>query len=171
MEGKIVTDICVLAFFMTLIVLRKYLFTEGFLEFLKKYWIWLSAIIVGTVFILGDILEFKRTFSGISDTISDARYSGFIFLICAFLIVYFFLYGYFSVHISSLRNRRGIWKKWQIIYVPIAPLLPIYRTYEYFVTGRYNILDVVIFVFFIGTVIYVSHFLLKETFFSKEKSE
>ena len=36
MEGKIVTDISILIFFMVSIALRKYLFTEGFLKFLKE---------------------------------------------------------------------------------------------------------------------------------------
>lgn len=156
-EGKIITDICVLVFFMILIALRKYLFTERFSKFLKENWFVFGLAIVGFLMIV--IPE------------EPSPYQNFIVIIGAFLIVYFFVYSYFSVHILSLRNRRGIWKKWQILYVSIAPILPIYRAYEYFTTKPYHSLDIVIFVFFLGTVVFVSRFLLKEMFFSKGKGE
>lgn len=153
MEGKIITDVCILVFFIVLIALRKYFFTKRFSKFLKENWFVFGLAIVGILMIV--IPE------------EPSSYQNFIVIIGAFLIVYFFIYGYFSVHISSLRNRRGIWKKWQILYVSIAPILPIYRAYEYFTTEQYHSLDIVIFVFFLGTVVFVSRFLLKEMFFSK----
>jgi len=142
---------------MILIALRKYLFTERFSKFLKENWFVFGLAIVGFLMIV--IPE------------EPSPYQNFIVIIGAFLIVYFFVYSYFSVHILSLRNRRGIWKKWQILYVSIAPILPIYRAYEYFTTKPYHSLDIVIFVFFLGTVVFVSRFLLKEMFFSKGKGE
>jgi len=155
MEGKIVTDICVLAFFMILIALRRYLFTEGFLKFLKKYYIvFFPLIILPLIHFIPE---------------EPSSYQEFILIICAFLIVYFFLYGYFVVNIASLRDRKGIWKKWQIAVLPFISILTFDQAYDYFTTEPYHSLDIVIFVFFLCTVIYVSHFLLKETFFSKEE--
>ncbi|RLF96282.1 hypothetical protein DRN50_02055, partial [Thermococci archaeon] len=85
----------------------------------------------------------------------------------ALFVLYFFLFGYFKVDISMLRKRRGFKKKAQIIYFPLLSLFGIYAAYDYFTTQPYHILDIIIFVFFLGFVIYVSRFLLKETFFSK----
>jgi len=42
MESKILTDLVVLAFFILLIAFKRYLFTEGFLKFLKENWFWFS---------------------------------------------------------------------------------------------------------------------------------
>jgi len=153
MEGKIVIDIGVLAFFMILIALRKYLFTEGFLEFLKKYW---PAFGFPVAIILVAFIPEE-----------PSPYQEFILFICGLFIVYFFIYGYYVVNISSLQNRKGLLKKWQIVYIPLVSLLPVYFGYSYFTTEPYHSLDIVIFVFFLGTVVYVSHFLLKGTFFSK----
>ncbi len=155
MEGKIVTDIWVLTFFMILIVLRKYLFTEGFLKFLKKYW---------------PAFSFPIAFVMIHFTLEKpSPYQEFIVIVGLFFVGYFFLYGYFSVNILSLRNRKGFRKKWQIVVLPFISLLTFDQAYDYFTTEPYHILDVVIFVFFLSTVVYVSRFLLKETFFSKEE--
>jgi len=153
MEGKIMTDISVLAFFILLIAFRRYLFTEKVLKFLRKNWFWIGLLLFGIAIVV------------VPD--KPSSYQEFIVIICAFFIVHFFLYRYFSVNISLLRSRRGLWKKWQIIYVPIISLIPIYFAYDYFTTEPYHSLDIIIFVFFLGFVIYVSHFLLKETFFSK----
>jgi len=153
MEGKIVTDICVLIFFITLIALRKYLFTEGFLKFLKKYW---------------PAFSFPVAFVMIHFTSEEpSPYQEFIVIIGLFFTGYFFLYEYFLVNISSLRNRKGLRKKWQIAVLPFISILTFDQAYNYFTIQPYYVLDITIFVFFLGFVIYVSHFLLKETFFSK----
>jgi len=154
MEGKIVTDICVLAFFMTLIALRRNLFTEGFLKFLKENWIWLGIPI-------GIIVFLDMSFEPL-----DTPYTQFIAIICVSFLVYYFIYGYFVVNTLALKERRGF-KKVQIIYSPLLSLFGIYAAYDYFTTQPYHSLDIIIFVFFLCTVIYVSYFLLKETFFSK----
>ncbi|MCK4310198.1 MAG: hypothetical protein KAV80_01955 [Methanomicrobia archaeon] len=153
MDGRIIADISVLIFFMILIVLRKYLFTEGFLKFLKKYW---PAFSFPVAIVLIHFTSEK-----------PSPYQEFIVIIGLFFVGYFFLYGYFSVNISSLRNRKGFRKKWQIVVLPFISILTFDQAYEYFTTQPYHILDIVIFIFFLGTVIYVSRFLLKETFFSK----
>jgi len=155
MEGKIVTDMCVLAFFMILIALRRYLFTEGFLKFLKKYW---PAFGFPVAIILVAFIPEE-----------PSPYQEFILYICMFFVVYFFIYGCYVVNISSLQSRKGLLKKWQIVYIPLVSLLPVYFGYGYFTTEPYHSLDIIVFVFFLGTVCYVSHFLLKETFFSKEE--
>ena len=154
MENKILTDIIVLSFFILLIALKRYLFTERFLKFLKENLFIFYLVLAFTMFITEDMPEF---------------YSEFTLLICAFFIFYFFLHGYFVVNVESLRNRKGFRKKWQIIYVPLISLIPIYFAYDYFTTEQYSILDILVFIFFLGFVIYVSHFLLKETFFRKEE--
>jgi len=159
MEGKIVTDICVLTFFMAMIVLRRYLFTEGFLKFLKENWFWFS-ILMGVI-----------AFLDMSFGLLDTPHAEFIAVICMFFVGYYFIYGYFSVNISSLRKRKGFRKKWQIAILPFISILTFDQAYDYFTTEPYHSLDIIIFVFFLGTVIYVSHFLLKETFFSKEEGE
>ena len=84
-----------------------------------------------------------------------------------FFIGYFFLYGYFVVNIESLRNRKGLRKKWQIAVLPFISILTFDQAYDYFTTEQYSILDILVFMFFLGFVIYVSHFLFKETFFRK----
>jgi len=156
MEGKIVTDICVLIFFMVLIALRRYLFMEGFLKFLKENWIWLG-IPIGII-----------VFLDMSFELLDTPHTQFIAIICVSFLVYYFIYGYFVVNTLALKERRRF-KKVQIIYSPFLSLFGIYETYDYFTTEPYHSLDIIVFVFFLGTVCYVSHFLLKETFFSKEE--
>lgn len=157
MEGKIVTDICVLTFFMTLIALRKYLFKEKVLKFLRKNWFWIA---LPTAWIIFFIL--KK---------SDTPYTQFVYRIGSFFVFYFFVYGYYSVYSSLLRRRERLIKKIWVVYLPIAPIPVIYWLYKHFTTEPCHILGIVILVFFLGTVCYVSHFLLKETFFSKGKSE
>jgi len=153
MESKILTDLVVLAFFILLIAFKRYLFTEGFLKFLKKYW---PAFGFPVAIILVAFIPEE-----------PSLYQEFILFICGLFIVYFFLYGYFLVNISSLRDRKSLRKKWQIAVLPFISILTFDQAYDYFTTEPYHSLDIIIFVFFLGFVIYISRFLLKETFFSK----
>ena len=153
MENKILTDIIVLSFFILLIALKRYLFTERFLKFLKENWFVLGIIIVVILMI---IFPEEIPF-----------YQELIVVICAFFIGYFFLYGYFVVNVELLRNRKGFRKKWQIAVLPFISILTFDQAYNYFTTEQYSILDILVFMFFLGFVIYVSHFLFKETFFRK----
>ena len=153
MEGKIVTDIGLLVFFILMIAFRRSLFTKRFLKILKENWFVLGLAAVGIYMVA--VPE------------ESSPYQGYVFVIGALFVLYFFLFGYFKVDISMLRKRRGFKKKAQIIYFPLLSLFGIYAAYDYFTTQPYHILDIIIFVFFLGFVIYVSHFLLKETFFSK----
>jgi len=153
MESKILTDLVVLAFFILLIAFKRYLFTERFLKFLRKNWFWIALPIIWIIFFI--LKKF------------DTPYTQFVYRISGFFVFYFFVYGYYSVYPSLLRSRERLIKKIWVIYLPIAPIPIIYWPYNYFTTEPYHPLDIVIFVFFLGTVIYVSHFLLKETFFSR----
>ncbi len=153
MEGRIVTDISVLIFFIVMTALRRYLFTEGFLKFLKGYWYAFGFPVA--------IVPIHFTSE------KPSPYQEFIVIIGLFFVGYFFLYGYFSVNISSLRNRKGFRKKWQIVVLPFISLLTLDQAYDYFTTEPYHVLEIVIFIFFLGTVIFISRFLLKETFFSE----
>ncbi|HDM22182.1 MAG TPA: hypothetical protein ENG20_00135 [Methanomicrobia archaeon] len=153
MENKILTDIIVLSFFILLIVLRRYLFTERFLKFLKKNWPVFGFPVA--IILLAFIPE------------EPSPYQELIVVVCMFFIGYFFLYGYFVVNIESLRNRKGLRKKWQIAVLPFISILTFDQAYDYFTTEQYSILDILVFMFFLGFVIYVSHFLFKETFFRK----
>ena len=153
MENKILTDIIVLSFFILLIVLRRYLFTERFLKFLKENWPVFGFPVA--IILLAFIPE------------EPSPYQELIVVICAFFIGYFFLYGYFVVNVELLRNRKGFRKKWQIAVLPFISILTFDQAYDYFTTEQYSILDILVFMFFLGFVIYVSHFLFKETFFRK----
>ena len=93
MESKILTDLVVLAFFILLIAFKRYLFTEGFLEFLKKYYIvFFPLIILPLIHFIPE---------------EPSLYQEFILFICGLFVGYFFIYGYFSVNVDSLRNRKG----------------------------------------------------------------
>jgi hypothetical protein len=110
----------VLAFFILLIAFKRYLFTEGFLKLLKEYWY---------------LLSFPVAFVMIHFTSEElSPYQEFIVIIAMFFVGYFFIYGYFSVNVDSLRNRKGLLKKWQIVYIPFVSLLPVYFGYGYFTT-------------------------------------
>jgi hypothetical protein len=152
MNPRIVTDISILVFFIALILLRRYLYTERFLKWLKNNWFVLGLATAGVLMIL------------IPEELS--LYQKFIIIITMFFIGYYLIYGYFTVNRKSLRTRRGIRKKWQPVVLPFISLLTFDQTYEYFITEKYHFLEIIIFIFFLGLVVFVGRVLYKETFFS-----